>query len=116
MRDMDQLIDRVVAARKARGWSQPDLARAAGVSPRSVSNFERRANVPQGATLRAIMRAVNLEEGGDEAASETRSEWPRKVQVFLDMMGLFLSALPEDEQDEVIYDLTRQIVTKRRHP
>lgn len=115
MDDLDALAEQVQEARKQRGWSQQELANRAGVSVRSVSNFERKTNSPQAATLRAILRSLDLErDAGDAQASQTRSEWPRKVQVFLDMLGLFLAALPEEEQEEVIYDLTRQIVSKRQ--
>lgn len=114
MNGMDDVAERVRVARKARKWTQRELAEAAGVSLGTVSNFERRKADPQATHLRAILRALELEDaGGDAQASETRREWPQDVKVFLDVMGIFLMGLPDDQREAAIYDITRQIVTRR---
>lgn len=100
-------------ARKARKWTQADLARAANVSLRSVSGLERGEVVPQSGTLRAIMRALGLEDAaGDAQAEATRDEWAPDVRVFLDVVGLFLMTMPEGERRQIIHDVTRRIVNR----
>lgn len=96
------------------GMTQLQLAEKAGVSPRSVQNLEARTTKPQPNKLRAILRAVGVDEGGEEIAEVTRSSWRPSTQVALDMLGAYLDSLPEDEAVEVIADLTRQIFTARR--
>lgn len=102
---------RVRAERKKRGWTQQDLADAAGVSLRTAQNFETRKGAPQAENLRAILVAVGIDPEGDDVATRTRSDWPVDVQVFLDMLGAYLVATYPDEDDRrgVEQDLTRQI-------
>ena len=114
MTELERLADLVRTERRRRHWGQQQLADAAGVSLGTINNFERKKTLPQPGNLRAILRILGLEqEGGDETASNTRGQWPQDVKTFLDIMGLFLTALPEDERTELIHDLTRQIVTRR---
>lgn len=111
--DMDELRTEVRNTRKRRGWTQQDLADAAGVYIGTISNFERGAVAPQPHILRDILKALDLErEAGDAQASETRSEWPADIKTFLDIMGLFLAAIPEGERTEVMRDITRQVVNR----
>lgn len=111
--DMNDLADRVRAERRERKWTQQDLAREANVSLRTVSGFERREVEPQAANLRAMLHVLGIEaEAGDAIADETREEWPADVKVFLDVVGLFLVALPEDARAHVMHDVIRQIVAR----
>jgi len=57
-------IEQIKAARALLGWTQDDLARAAGLSKPSVNTLERRIANPKIDTLQAIQRA--LEEAGVE--------------------------------------------------
>lgn len=115
MSEMNALAGRVKLERKNRRWTQQELADRAQVSLGTVSNFERRISDPQAAHLRAILRALDIEgEGGDHRANRTRAEWPQDVKTFLDVMGIYLTAIPEEDREQIIYDITRQIVTRRR--
>jgi transcriptional regulator with XRE-family HTH domain len=111
--DMHELAQLVKAARKRKGWTQKDLADAAGIYFGTVSNFELGKTEPQPHHMRAMLHALDLEgEAGDDVAAESRSEWDPDVKTFLDMMGLFLMALPEDDRREVMFSVTRQIVNR----
>jgi transcriptional regulator with XRE-family HTH domain len=111
--DMKELAQLVKSARKRKGWTQRDLAEAAGIYFGTISNFELGKTEPQPHHLRAILQALDLEgQAGDDQASGTRSEWDPDVKTFLDMMGLFLTALPEGERTEVMFSITRQIVNR----
>ena len=110
MNENDDVVTRVRAARKARGWTQKRLAEEAGVSLRTVQYFEGRTSAPQPENLRNMTRALGLTSNNDdEVAEATRSEWPGEVRVFLDMMGAYLMTMPEGARMTVIHDLTRQI-------
>ena len=56
------------AARALIGWSRADLAKAAQVSERTITDFERGARSPINASLAALTRA--LEEAGVEFIPE----------------------------------------------
>lgn len=113
MTNGNDLPAQVRAARKARSWTQADLAREAGVGERTIQAFETRESWPQSDNLRAILAAVDLEEASDEVAAATRAAWAPDIQVFLDMMGAFLSTMSDDERRKFTYDLTRQIFNRR---
>lgn len=113
--DMDDamkvLATQVRAARKARNWTQQDLADAAGVKLGMVNNFETHKTTPQPGNLRSILTVLDLgTEAGDDTAASTRDEWPADVRVFLDVIGVYLSSMGEEQRLRVIHDLTRQIV------
>jgi transcriptional regulator with XRE-family HTH domain len=61
---MSMSREQLIAARKLLGWSQMELARKAGVSERTIGEFERDARRPQLPYVSAIKRA--LEDGGVE--------------------------------------------------
>ncbi len=109
--NQEALGDRVRAERKRRRMTQQELANAVGVSLGVVSNFERGLNLPQPSHLRAILAHLEMDiEAGDEVAAETRRTWPSDIGIFLDVIGLYLAAQPEERRQDIIYDLTRQIV------
>lgn len=56
------------AARALLGWSQDELARAAGVARKTVTDFELENRIPYGSTIAEIRAA--LEKGGVEFISE----------------------------------------------
>lgn len=114
MDDLGALADAVRAARKRKRWGQDELAKRAEVSLGVVSNLERKKTRPQPANERAILTALGIETPEDaEVIEEERRAWPSDVAVFLDVMGLFLSAVPETARAEIIHDLTRQVM---KHP
>jgi transcriptional regulator with XRE-family HTH domain len=108
----DDLPGRVRAERKRRRLTQEEVAKRAGVSPRAYQMFETRKSVPQAENLRAILAALDIDPG-DETARATRSSWPRDVQVFLDVMGVYLVTLSDEERMATIHDVTRQIFESR---
>lgn len=110
---VESLAARARRERKRRGWTQQEVADRTGVvSLGTVSNFERGVYAPQPAHLRAILRVLDLElESGDAQAEETRQSWPADVRVFLDVMGVFLTALPDERRAQMIHDLTRKVLS-----
>ena len=112
--DMDEIAALVRKERKRRGWSQPQLSEMTEgqVKVGAISLFERRKSDLQPANLRAVLDALDLHEvAGDAQASETRSEWPPDIRWFLDLVGMFLDAMPEERRGAVIKDATRRIVS-----
>lgn len=107
--DLGELADMVRTARKQKGWSQEDLAERADVTLGVVSTLERMKARPQLANRRRILRALDLAEPeastGDD---ETARVWPRDVSIFVDVMGLALTSIPEAERAPVIHHLTRE--------
>lgn len=119
MDDLGALADAVRTARKRKRWGQQELADKAGVSLGVVSNLERVKTRPQPANVRSILTALGIETPEDAAQNdEERRAWPSDVAVFLDVMGLFLTAVPEKQRAEIIHDMTRQVMNhpSRRHP
>jgi transcriptional regulator with XRE-family HTH domain len=114
MDDLNRLAQAVRDARKRKRWGQQELAERAQVSLGVVSNLEREKTRPQPANERAILSALGIETADDaEQNDEERRAWPADVAVFLDVMGLFLSARPEADRAEIIHDLTRKVMN---HP
>lgn len=58
---MTALLDRLVAARKARGWTQGQLAERAMLSRTAVQQTESGATDPHFSTLYEIARAMDME-------------------------------------------------------
>jgi DNA-binding XRE family transcriptional regulator len=54
----DDTVRQVRAARALLGWGQDMLAHKAGITPLTVSNFERKVGVPRMSTEESIMRAL----------------------------------------------------------
>lgn len=114
MDDLGSLGDAVRAARKRKRWGQQQLADEAGVSLGVISNLERKKTRPQPENERTILRALGIETTDDaDHYDEERRDWPADVAVFLDVMGLFLTATPEAGRADIIHDLTRQVMN---HP
>lgn len=51
---------RLTAAREARGLSQAELAKLAGLQPAAIGHFERDRRKPSFANVRALARALNI--------------------------------------------------------
>lgn len=99
-----QMIARL---REQRGWSQEDLARAAGVPKRTIQDVELdKVQRPQRRTRTKLQAALGIE--GDP--EETRSSWPTDVQVYLDVMGAFLSNFTEARRLEIMREITTEIM------
>lgn len=132
----ETLAEKARAERKRHKWTQEELARRAGVSLRSISNFENEEVTPQPANLRAILRALGMDEQLADAEAEGQAsepaatseptelpecpvcakvQWPADIQPFLNMLGAWLITKPEHERERQIFALTRQIFEANNH-
>lgn len=111
----DELVTRARAERRQRGWTQRELADKANVSLRTIQMFESGKTAPQPANQRAILAALGLapDDVGEATAAATRASWPDHIQVYLDVIGAYVSTFPtEEEQREYIYNDTRAIFAR----
>ena len=61
MAEMETVFaDRLVQAREARGLSQTELAKLAGLQPAAIGHFERNRRKPSFANVRALAKALNV--------------------------------------------------------
>ena len=104
-----QLAARIRQQRKERRMSQEELAEASGVSLRAVQNAESGKNTPQEGNLLAMLEVLDMAPDDQQ----TRESWPTDIQVFLDVMGAYLSTLPEAARLELFRTFTLQIVGRR---
>lgn len=54
-----RLIDELIELRKARGWTQKDLAKACGLTQSVVARIESKKSVPTLVTLQKIVSALD---------------------------------------------------------
>lgn len=54
-----RLIDELIELRKARGWTQQDLAKACGLTQSVVARIESKKSVPTLITLQKIVSALD---------------------------------------------------------
>ena len=54
-----RLIDELIELRKARGWTQQDLAKACGLTQSGVARIESKKSVPTLVTLQKIVSALD---------------------------------------------------------
>src|SRR5688572_19437842 len=57
-----RLLDLLYQARKDRGWTVRDVAKAAGISPSYVSLIENGHKIPDAGTIEKLGRALGLDE------------------------------------------------------
>lgn len=95
----------VAEARKARKWTQEELAAAAGISERTVRNIEAGRITPQAGKLGRVMDVLGLVPG-----RRKDDRFTPEVQVCLDVVGAWLMALPSEARMTAIRRLTSQIV------
>lgn len=55
-----RLIDELIELRKARGWTQQDLAKACGLTQSVVARIESKKSVPTLVTLQKIVSALDV--------------------------------------------------------
>ena len=56
----DNFAERMIAARKARGLNQTELAKLAGLQPAAIGHFEKNRRKPSFANVRALAKALNV--------------------------------------------------------
>lgn len=104
--DRRELGAAIRGARKARKLTQQELATAARVSLRTIASIEKGEHATQAGNVEAVLRVLDL----DVDAERARSAWPADVLVFLDMMGAYLSTLPEQQRLARIGEITRRVL------
>lgn len=118
----ESLGSRVRDERKRRRWGQRELAHAAEVSIGTVSNFERGLSFPQPHHLRAILRALDMEDPGEELDDEPQvdisserwfADQPDDIRTALYMIGLYLSRFDPGERDVRIREIVGAIIDRR---
>jgi transcriptional regulator with XRE-family HTH domain len=97
-------------ARVKRNMEQKDVAEKAGVSTGTIHNLEHAKRMPQRKTRVAIARALGEDIFEDGLAEAARLGWPDDVQVFADVIGGYLAALPPAERAEVVGRWMREIM------
>lgn len=55
-----ELLDRMISARRARGWSQAELARVLGWKRPAISRLEAGDTDPRWSTVAAVLNALGL--------------------------------------------------------
>jgi len=98
--DNDTRAVEIRGARRAKGWLQSDLAKAAGVSERTVRNIEAGRSVAP-ATERLVYHALGMDRS---------PTWPPDVETFLQMVGYRLTSADEDERKVLITRITHMLV------
>lgn len=113
----------VRSERKARRWTQPELAERAHVSPGTISATERGLSVPQPSNLTSIAKELGIDLNGatPPATEPTGDDWwgewfktlPKDSRSTLYMIGLYLERLTPDDRDQRIREITTAIVEQR---
>ena len=101
---MASIAAQVRRARKAGGLTVKGLAEKAGVADGTITRIETGQKVRPG-NLRAVLDALDV-----PPLSETSRETPDNVQLAMDLVKKWLLAMPEEERDHAVQDLTRWIV------
>lgn len=99
--------------RKRLRWSQARLAAEAHVSERTVRDFEAGVRHPQSGSLEAILGALGAAEGDPVSA---REGWSEDVQLYLDVLGAYLTALPERQRLPEMQRIVRGIAERASQP
>lgn len=88
----------IAARRKSIGWSQPELAESVGVSPETISRFERGVSLPSIPTLAALAERLHCSPSEllDASAVEPISG--------ADKLAASLSALKNDSDRAYVVD------------
>ena len=93
-------------ARKAKGLTGMQVAEAAGVAPGTVVSIENARAVRSG-NLRAVLGALGL-----PLLSDVPQTVDARVELALDLVRKWLQAMPDDQVDEAVRELTRFTVLR----
>lgn len=97
-------------ARRAKGWTQKQLAERAGVSLRAIQAAEAGESRPQPGNMHALRRALEV----DAQADDTRAAWTDDVHVSLDIIGHMLATFEPDEREDVVRQLVQWLMMYAR--
>ena len=100
----------LVQARGAAGLTQDQLAAETGVHVNTIKNLEAGKTKRPSASVAAALRDRLGERPQPE---EVREEFDRHTRAFLDLVGAYLMALPENRRLDRIFDLTRYLVAPK---
>ena len=100
----------LVRARGAAGLTQDQLAEETGVHVNTIKNLEAGKTKRPSAGVAAALRS---RLGAQPEPEEVREEFDRHTRAFLDLVGAYLMAQPEDKRLDRIFDLTRYLVTPK---
>lgn len=96
------LAAKVGPARKARGFTQAELADAAGVSRGTVGNIESGKIVPQADVLWRVLGALDARPGGGV-------EWSPEVEGWVRLIASLIEQIPADVRERVMLDIVVQL-------
>lgn len=100
----------LVEARGAAGLTQEELAEQAGVHVNTIKNLESGTTQrPQPPTAAALRKRL----GEQPEPEEVREEYDRRTKAFLELVGAYLMAQPEEARLDRIFDLTRYLVSPK---
>lgn len=100
----------LVAARGTAGLTQDELASETGVHVNTIKNLEAGKTKRPSAQVAASLRN---RLGQAPAPAEVREEFDRHTRSFLDLVGAYLMALPEEQRLDKIFDLTRYLLSHK---
>lgn len=109
MPDAQRIAKEIRDARRERGWTQPELAEAAGVSLRMIQDAEGGHRRPQAAKLDAIRRALGL----DANPVDTWAAWDGYTRASADLIGGVMHTFTPDERRELHFALVDWVIQKR---
>jgi transcriptional regulator with XRE-family HTH domain len=98
-----RLIARFRQLKDDEGWTQETLAEESGVKLRTVSDVLREKSVPNSQTLEKLAAAVGLAL----TPQQQREQTPDDVALFLDVLGIFLSARTKEERTQIMREMTK---------
>lgn len=98
--DMDHLGKRIQELRKAKGWSQPDLAKQVGASPTIIGRYERNDATPSVDAAKRVADAFGVTL--DYLVSENAGENPLQDRDAYERCKA-LADLPEDDKVHAFY-------------
>lgn len=109
----EDFASQVRLARKARGWTQRELADRTGLSLRMIQSTESGEAKPQPGNVHILRRVLDL----DAQADDTRAAWTDDVHVTLDIIGHMLATFAPDEREDVVRAMVQWLMDyARQHP
>lgn len=97
--------ERLARARDELGLTQEQFAEESGIPLRTLQDIENgKVARPQRKTRALVDAYLGLNQAG-----QTAEEWTSDVQAFLDILGAYLTALPQTERTAMIRETIQRI-------